>query len=60
MIEDPGTNLISGSGGYGSDNRNGSNLGNAPTSSVVDGITLPDGTVGQVEDFKHILAETLV
>jgi hypothetical protein len=49
LIEDPGTNLISGAGGYGSDTRNGNaNLGNAPTSSVVDGITLPDGTVGKV------------
>ena len=48
LIEKSSTNLISGSGGYGSDIRNGSNLGNAPTSSVVDGITLPDGTVGQV------------
>ena len=48
LIEESSTNLISGSGGYGSDIRNGSNLGNAPTSSVVDGITLPDGTVGKV------------
>ena len=48
LMEQQITNLISGSGGYGSDIRNGSNLGNAPTSSVVDGITLPDGTVGQV------------
>ncbi len=48
LIEDPGTNLISGAGGFGSDIRNGSNLGNAPLSDVVDGITLPDGTVGKV------------
>ena len=48
LIEQQITNLISGAGGYGSDIRNGSNLGNAPTSSVVDGITLPDGTVGKV------------
>jgi len=48
LIEESSTNIISGAGGYGSDIRNGSNLGNAPTSSVVDGITLPDGTVGQV------------
>ena len=48
LIEHSSTNLISGSGGYGSDIRSGTNLGNAPTTEVVDGITLPDGTVGQV------------
>ena len=48
LIEHSSTNLISGSGGYGSDIRGGTNLGNAPTTEIVDGITLPDGTVGQV------------
>ena len=48
LLEYSSTNLISGSGGYGSDIRGGTNLGNAPTTAVVDGITLPDGTVGQV------------
>jgi hypothetical protein len=48
LIEESSTNLISGAGGYGSDIRNGTSLGNAPTSTVVDDITLPDGTVGQV------------
>ena len=32
----------------GSDIRSGTNLGNVPTTEVVDGITLPDGTVGKV------------